>query len=55
MDQFVFPPDADIHEVCGCIRNEVNIHVVKQGDIGHFDRVVKEGDTSVAIDGSFFP
>ena len=55
MDQFVLPPDANIHEMCGDVGHEMDIHVMKQGDIGYLDGVVEEGDTSVAIDGSFFP
>ena len=55
MDHFVIVPDADVHEVFGRVGNEMDIDIVEQRGIGHFDRVVKEGDASVAIDGSFFP
>jgi hypothetical protein len=54
VDRFAIPPDADVHEVCGYVGNEMNIHVVKQTDIGYLDGMVKEGDASVSIDGSFF-
>lgn len=34
MDHFVVPPDADVHELSGCVRDEVDIDVLIQGDIG---------------------
>jgi hypothetical protein len=52
VDHFVIVPDADVHEVCGCIGNEMNIDVLKQGDIGYLDGMAKEGDPSVCVDGS---
>jgi len=55
VDHFVIGPDADVHEVFGDVGNEMDIDIVEQRGIGYFDGVVKEGDTSVAIYGSFFP
>ena len=31
---FVIVPDADVHEVLGGVGHEMDIHVVKQRDIG---------------------
>ncbi len=39
-------PDADVHEVFGHVGNEMDMDIVEQRGIGHFDGVVKEGDAS---------
>ena len=52
VNHFIIVPDSDVHEVFGHVGNEMDIDVVEQRGIGHLDRVVKEGDPSVAVDGS---
>jgi len=55
VNHFAIVPDSDVHEVFGDVGDEMDIDLVEQRGIGHFDGVVKEGDASVAVDGSFFP
>ena len=52
MCHFVVPPDADFHLLSRNIWDQVDIDVFTKGNIGYFDGVVEEGDTSIAIDHS---
>jgi len=54
VDQLCIPPYANIHDSSCCIRDEINIYMLIQGDIGYFNCVVKQGDAPVAIDHSLF-
>ena len=48
----VVPPDADIHLLSGNIWDQVDIDAFMKGNIGYFNGMVEEGDTSITIDES---
>lgn len=52
VDHVVVPPDAYAHDVLCRVWNHVDIDVRVKLDVGDFDGVVEEGDSSIAVDDS---
>ena len=52
MDHLVMPPDTDLHDLLGCVWDQVDFDVFVQLHIGDFDGVIEQRDSSVAVDDS---
>ena len=52
MHHFAIPPDTDLHDLLGCVWNQVDLNFFAKLHIGNFDGVVEQRDSSIAVDDS---
>ena len=51
MNHFFMKPNSDIQGVFGEVRDEVELYIFPQRDVGHFDLMIEEGDTTIPVHG----
>ena len=52
MHHLAIPPDTDLHNLLGCVWNQVDFDFFVELHFWNFDRVVEERDAPITIDGS---
>ena len=52
MHQLVIAPDTGLHDLLGCVWNEVDFHFLVEFRFWNFDGMVEQRDSSIAIDDS---
>lgn len=49
MDQLVVPPNTYVHGLVICVRDEVDLDLLADGDFRDFDGVVEQGNAAIAV------
>ena len=52
MHHLVIPPATDLHDLLGCVWNQVDFNFFAKLHIGDFDGVIEQRDSSIAVDDS---